>query len=262
LATIMPADIESIGDDVLVDACVVDAGFLSQLQTQALEPAELTVLLAARRRFYRRCAASAGRVMLLSDGRVFDAENVTGNEYDETQVVSPGSEPGKQLQALEQVLFDTTDTALVLRTGPLIAGEGEGFIQRYLQHFQAGQPLQLDNEIPCCPTPLVDFVRVVSGMIDQLSCGANCHGVYHYNSSGRSTAYEFAEVVYAFASQLLSLPEGEVQALVSGEGSQSWSPLVPMLDCERLLSDFGIKQLPWRAYLPKIIKALCEEPDK
>lgn len=262
LSAMTSEDLESIRDDALVGACVVDAGLLPQLQTQPMGAAEFQAFQASRRCFYNRCAVHADRVLLLSDGRVFDTESGAGNEHNEIQGVNPSSEQGRQLLDLEQSFFDTIDTALVLRTGPLIAGEGDNFIRDYLQHFQTGQPLWLDNQVPGCPTPIVDLVRVVSGMIDQLSCGATCDGIYHYNSSGCSTAYEFAEVVYAFASQLLNLPVDGGQALVFGDGGQNWSPQVPMLECERLLADFGVKQLPWRAYLPKMIKTLCEESNK
>jgi dTDP-4-dehydrorhamnose reductase len=52
-----------------------------------------------------------------------------------------------------------------------------------------------------CPTPAVDLVRIVSGMLDQLDCDVHCWGTYHYHSSDAASCYEFAEVVLAAAAQ-------------------------------------------------------------
>lgn len=241
----------------LGDACVVDTGFVSGITAPAMSEPELVSLIEARQKFYARCGEVGARLVLLSDGRVFDG--MADGPHAENSVPMPASDVGEQLRRLEDVLLVTAPGALVLRTSALISTQGDDFLGRCLAAFREGRNLSLDHAVSACPTALPDLARVVSAIVDQLSCGASCAGIYHYTSSGQSTAYEFAEVVYAFASQLLDLPISEEQALAVCDGSEGWHPLVPMMRCDGVLFDFGIKQLPWRSYLPKMIKALCEE---
>lgn len=247
----------ALDEDKLINACVIDTGLVSGTARPVLDADELTALILARQRFYARCAEQDAKLLLLSDGRVFDG--MADDPHQENIAPVPTSAVGEQLRRLEDALLVAAPTGVVLRTSALISTLGDDFLGHCLAAFRRGQSLTLDHSVPACPTAVPDLARVVSGMVDQLSCGANCSGIYHYASSGQSTAYEFAEVVYAFASQLLDLPISEEQALSVGDAAEGWHPLVPLMRCDAVLFDFGIKQLPWRSYLPKMIKTLCEE---
>jgi len=251
-------DLHALGVDQLRGAMVVDADALVFLQRKdSHAAAEQQRLLALRQDFKARCDALAVPYLLLSDGRLFGAaaEEV---EYAEGDELAPIDAAGFQLAELEQVLCAAGEQGMVLRTGPLIAVQGGNFLGDCLATMRGGKVLRLNDTRMTCPTPVADLARVISGLVDQISCGTPCRGVYHYASSGTASAYEFAEVVCAFASQFVA-PIADIEVDDSGEG---WRPAVPVLSCDRILQDFGIKRLPWRAYLPRMIKSVCEEAAK
>ncbi|WP_373084742.1 sugar nucleotide-binding protein [Zhongshania sp.] len=253
-------ELAGLGDDLLRGALVIDADALCYLQRNSgFVDAEHQRLLALREEFLARCRQWRVPYLLLSDGRVFGAVAEGGAELCESDMANASCVAGAQFAAVEQALLaDVTQQGLVLRTGPLIAAQGGNFLGDCLATMRGDAALCLNDSRVVYPTPVADLARVVSGLVDQISCGAPTRGIYHYNSSGAATAYEFAEVVCAFASQFV-VPMASLEV---GEDGESWVPEVPALSCDLILQNFGIKRLPWRAYLPRMIKAVCEETSK
>lgn len=211
-------------------------------------------LLATQQQLLAALSTHLQSYLQISDARVLEgldeetqlAENVTP---------APVSVEAQRLVELEEALLSAPCQALILRAGPLIAPGGDNFLSALLRSLIAGDVVGLRNTLQSCPTPVSDLARVVSAMVDQLLCGAPCRGIYHYQSSGSCSAYAFAEIAYAHASQYLA----NAPDIVEDERGWDWPAELPVLQCERLLRNFGIKQLPWRAWLPKMIKSLCEE---
>lgn len=199
-------------------------------------------------------------LIFLSDGRVFDGDYAPIN-HRETDKVQPGSVPGARLSAVEHLLERHLTRRLILRTGPVFAEAGDNYFTRFFARLVAGGEVSLNTGLKTCPTHAADLSRVISAVIDQVSCGAENWGAYHYNSSGQTSAYEFTEVMLAFASQQLDLEKKKTD-LVALESGLRIEPAIPVLRCEKILHDFGIKQLPWRSYLPQPIKILCEAQRK
>ena len=238
-------------DGALRDALVIDARWISPLQGGGIAspPAFYETLLHA-------CARQSALYLLITDGGVFDGANLDDEGAAENTIPAASSEWGRQLIALEEQVLASNAQTLILRTGTLVAASGDHFLADCVRWFRQSDAVSLRNPRRACPTPVTDLARVVSGMVDQLSCGALCRGVYHYNSSGSSTAFEFAEVSLAYASQFVAVAS-EISA--DDDQGEDWQPWIAPLSCDRILRHFGIKQLPWRAYLPKLIKSLCEE---
>lgn len=259
LVAIAIDDLHALDRALLRDAIVIDADVLACFQASDGGSDEShTQRLAARKSLLQSCRALEVPYLFLSDGRVFDGISEQSHDYLETDDVAAVSSAGKQFAEFERLVSSVAGQGVILRTGPLIATEEGNFLGDCLVTMREGKVLALNDSLMSCPTPVADLARVVSGMVDQLSCGAPCRGVYHYNSSGVASAYEFAEVVYAFASQFVA-PVADIA--VEGTGI-TWAPRVPVLSCDQILQDFGIKQLPWRAYLPRMVRAVCEGASK
>ncbi len=227
---------------ILINALLIPGQLFSEhmavLQQRLLDE------LGARLRSY--IALSDARVLAELDDDHPPAENATP---------APAAGDAVCLAAAEEALLAAPLQGLVLRSGPLIATSGDNVLSAFISALKAGEVVALNNGSHSCPTPVSDLARVLSAMVDQLSCGAHCRGIYHYQSSGSSSAYAFAEVAFAHASQYLA---GSPDITVDEQG-WDWQPHSRVLRCERLLRNFGVKQLPWRAWLPKMIKTMCEE---
>lgn len=251
-------DVSAFDTTLLRDAIVVDGDALAYLQCHDGFADEYhQQMLILRRRLLQACRVMDVPYVFLSDGRVFDgiAEHADCLEQDD---IATASVAGRQLAECERLVTGVAGQGVILRTGPLIAAQEGNFLGDCLGAMREGKVLALNDTLMSCPTPVSDLARVVSGMIDQLSCGAPCRGVYHYSSSGAASAYEFAEVVCAFASQFVA----PVADIAADDNGLTWMPSVPVLACDALLQDFGIKQLPWRAYLPRMVRAVCEGGSK
>jgi dTDP-4-dehydrorhamnose reductase len=259
LVILSSEDLPNFDTKLLRNAIVVDGDPLVCFQSSDGVTAALhEQSLVERRRLLQACREMDAPYVFLSDGRVFDASTGSDHERREDEDAVASSLAGKQLAEFERLVLGVAGQGLVLRTGPLIAAQEGNFLGDCLAAMRDGNVLSLNDSLMGCPTPVSDLARVVSGMLDQLSCGAPCRGVYHYNSSGAASAYEFAEVVCAFASQFVA-PVADIAAADTGI---TWVPQVPVLSCDQLLQDFGIKQLPWRAYLPRMVRAICEGVSK
>lgn len=195
--------------------------------------------------------------LALSDSRVFDGLDQADTALNENTTPQASSKVGRALLAVEEALLSYPVQSLVLRTGPLIAASGNNFLTDFIRVLKRGESPAISSQTVSSPTPASDLARVLCAMYEQLNCGAACRGIYHYQSSGSCNAYEFAEIAYAHASQYLA----QLNSIDLAEGGMDWSPKLAELRSERILRNFGIKQLPWRAWLPKLIKTICEEDD-
>lgn len=244
---------------LLRDAIVIDADVLARCQLiDGVSDECHARRLTARESLLQSCRALKVPYLFLSDGRVFDGIAEQSHDYLEADDIAPASLAGKQFAEFEHLVMGVAGQGVILRTGPLIAEEEGNFLGDCLVTMREGKVLGLNDSLMSCPTPVADLARVVSGMVDQLSCGAPCCGVYHYNSSGVASAYEFAEVVCAFASQFVA----PVADIAVDDAGVTWAPNVPVLSCGKVLQHFGVKQLPWRAYLPRMVRAVCEGVSK
>ncbi|MBB3047474.1 dTDP-4-dehydrorhamnose reductase [Litorivivens lipolytica] len=250
---VAPADILGLGRADVYNTVVLDLATLEGLQRGN----ELSLSGESRHHLIELLEASASPFIFLSDGRVFDGDYAPIN-HRETDNVQPGSVAGARLSAVEHLLERHIERRVILRTGPVFSNQPDNFFVRFFQRLLDGGDIALNSQLKTCPTHVADLARVISGVIDQVACGANNWGAYHYNSSSPTSAYEFAEVMFAFASQQLDLDQ-KATSLVVQESALRIEPAVPVLRCEKILHDFGIKQLPWRSYLPQPIKLLCEK---
>ncbi len=253
---ITPAQISALAPADLSGSVVVDIATVTALQTAN----ELAISGEARHHLVDLVEKASCPILFVSDGRVFDGDEAPLN-HRETEKIQPGSVAGGRLCAIEHLLEGHIEKHLVLRTGPLFSEQGDNFFTNAFQRLVAGGEISLNSILKTCPTHVSDLSRVISALIDQIASDAQNWGIYHYNSSGQTSAYEFTEVMFAFASQHLNLSKGKTTLAVQESGLRI-EPAVPVLRCEKILHHFGIKQLPWRAYLPQPIKQLCEGKQK
>ena len=192
-----------------------------------------------------RWLASASRglkapFMHLSCARVFSGS--AQRPYREADHPDGHSTIAELLVEAEQAVRDNCDEHVILRLGPVFAPYGINITTYFLRQLDDGQVLSLSREYQGCPIPVEDATRVISGIIDQLSCGMQPWGVYHYCSPDVTNCFEFAEVLLAAASQYRDLEAAQIQELAEPE-----EPRLRELDCNHIRNTFAIKQQPWRA---------------
>ncbi len=203
------------------------------------------------------CEQAAIPLLHLSSDQVFDG--IDGGRNREDDPVAPASRIGAQLSRLEELVRTGCQRHIILRTGPLFSSQGDNVLTRLLQGIQQGEALSLSNAGKCCPLHSSDLARVVTAIIEQLACGAEPWGNYHYCSSDPASNYQFAETVLAVASQYSPVSEPSLQLESLEINDTSWSR--PLLHCNKIRNAFGIKQLPWRTFISPSVKKFFDQQD-
>jgi len=158
------------------------------------------------------------------------------------------------LQA-EAFVRETCDAHLILRLGPVFPARGVNVLTHMLGQLTAGGTLTLDNNLTGCPVDSGDAARVVAAVVDQVSAGAESWGTYNYCSSDPTHCYEFAEVLFAGASQFTEFGRAAVQLRANADPEVQ---LNRQLDCSRIRNTFAVKQVAWRGTVADAVKHYFE----
>ena len=201
----------------------------------------------------KSCQKNKMAYLYLSAARVFSGD--ISRLYTEDDYPDSSESLGELLIAAESSIRDYCEKHIILRLGPVFSHHGENVLTHMLGQLVEGEPMLLENTARGCPVAAGDAARVASGLLDQLSTGAQAWGIYHYCSSDETNCYEFAEVLLAAASQFCELPEGAVE-LKRPENPPA--PINRSLDCSRLRNTFAIKQSPWRGFIAETVKHYFE----
>lgn len=204
-------------------------------------------------RLVAMCQQHGHAYLLSSDAMVFDGSE--GKRFQEGDEPKPASAVGQALYQREKLLQSDLPQHLIMRLGLLFSESGHHGVLSLLERFRQHNTLPLNHAELHCPTHVRDAARVIAAVLDQLCCDAATWGTFHYCSTDPVTDYEFAEVILAAASQYWDLSSVELQR------SDVFTPRQPMLNCQKIRDWYGIKQLPWRAFVSATMKTLHDSGD-
>lgn len=203
----------------------------------------------------KACERSDIGYLFLSRDQVFAGHSA--RNLRESDVPDPASETGKLFATAEANALGMSKRGIVLRTGPIYANGDANFLAFMLRDMVNERTATFDDVNVFCPVAEFDAARVVAAMLDQLSVGADASGVFHYCSGDRTTAYGFAEVALAAASQYADCGDVTLTAGVAGAENHR---LHHVLDCSRLRDTFAIKQEAWRTFIGGAVRHFFEPP--
>jgi dTDP-4-dehydrorhamnose reductase len=201
----------------------------------------------------RASQASKIPFILLSHALVFSGSET--REYREDDYPDGESTIAQLLIAAEMVLRDNCEQHVILRTGPVFAPVGINIATQLLEKLREGGVLALNRRQHGCPLAAEDAARIVSAVIDQLGCGMQAWGIYHYSSPDITNCYEFTEVLLAAASQYEDFSTDVVQ-LAADEAQETETR---SLDCSKIRNSFAIKQQSWRSSVAGQVKKYYSE---
>jgi dTDP-4-dehydrorhamnose reductase len=188
----------------------------------------------------------------ISSSQIF--EGIKETPYLETDEINPISDIGSRLYQIEKIIQQSSSRTLVLRSGWVFGSRQGGFLDRLLAHVESGDEIRLQSNLNGAPTPAEDLARVINTIVWQLYYGADCWGVYHYSGSEVTTSMGFTDTLIALASQYGEVDLDGVQLIEVNDLSGPETSKYPLLDCEKILEGFGVKQRTWRSALTAAIK--------
>ncbi len=199
----------------------------------------------------RGCGRLQRPLVHISSAAVFDGSAERG--YAETDPVDRVTTAASFLADAEDMVTKDAHQHIILRLGSVLSPAGSNPLVRILERLREGGSVEFADNEWGCPVPSMDAARVVSGVIDQLACGIDPWGIYHYCSLDITTCYQVAELVLATAGQFDSL-------LVDGAQLERLNDQTRAsrreLNCSKIHASFGIKQIPWRAHVVAMIEQI------
>lgn len=242
-AEIFSADAAPDDDNTYVVIDTASSSTILQRQPERFSQSSFEYLV-------QRSAERHWPYFLLSDCHVFASGKQRHREIDKTE---PSTAEGVTIAQREDFLRSHHPLHIVLRSGAILAAEGDNLLTRLLALLRAGGEVPAAGEPRFCPVGIDDLARVMGAVYDQLDCAAQCWGTYHYNSSDATSPYEFAEAVLAAASQYWPLVD---RVKIQVAALSPWSGNCPQLNCQLLRDTFGIQQLTWRKAVPELLKRI------
>lgn len=190
----------------------------------------------------------------LSCASVFDG--AADEPYTEEYQPNPQTQYGLSLYDGEQQVRAMLPRHVILRTGWLFSARGDSVVRQLLEQARTERSIQVADHIIGAPTSAADLSRVIMALIKQFDCGVDSWGTYHYCATETVTWFGFCEAVIAAARQYEDLALETLETLSPAEFSEADYPAYSVLDCSRILRDFGVHQRTWRTGLVKVIRTL------
>lgn len=181
------------------------------------------------------------RLVLLSSAAVFKPGRQA--PYLEGEEADAQSAYGQWLWGLEQQLRELGNEHLILRTGHLIGSLSDSVWQQ----LSSQEISQLSNASHFLPTHYDDLARALVAMLLQLESAAPRFGTYHYVSAEATSELAFAQALCR-ALALKDKRFEELELAVSEVCEQQYA----LLNCDKAMHTFGLKQRPWRSYLTQL----------
>ena len=201
------------------------------------------------------CAQLDIPLLHLSTDYVFNSE--VHQPIPEQYTLNPVNVFGHSKAAGEAAITSIWHKHIILRVGWIFSSRGNNFVLRTLNQIRSQKEVVAVDDQWGCPTDAFDVARVLLAIIQQVDCGINVWGLYHYSGAEIVTWRGFADAILAAVKPLPdTLATQIIPVTSSGWQAKAPRPVYTVLDCQHILATFGIRQRPWRAGLVKVINNL------
>jgi dTDP-4-dehydrorhamnose reductase len=203
----------------------------------ALAPAELAV-----------AAAGAGaRFIHLSTDYVFDG--AAAGALDETAPPAPLNVYGATKLEGERLVLAALPAAVVIRTSWVYAAHGANFVRTMLRLAQTRGEVSVVADQVGGPTPAAAIAEACLAVAARRDGPG---GIYHFQGAPPASWADFAEAIFAAAGapvRVNRIPTRDYKTPAA-------RPLRTVLDCGKILRDYGVRQPDWRSGLADIVGRL------
>jgi dTDP-4-dehydrorhamnose reductase len=178
--------------------------------------------------------------------------------YHEKDAVAPLGVYGKSKEAGEAAIREKLLNHIVIRTAWLYGFHGQNFVKTMLRLGRERQNLSVVNDQHGCPTYAADLAEAMLRIIELYREKQDIvWGTYHFCGEGPTTWHAFAERIFMEARRYESLEVKEVIPVTTKEyPTPAKRPANSVLDCSKIMRNFGIHPRPWQNALEEMIARL------
>ena len=194
------------------------------------------------------CEQNQMKLIHFSTDFVFDGE--AHLPYTEDDFTGPKSIYGASKLAGEEVILQSSLSALVIRTSWLYSPFGHNFCKTMLRLGAERSELSVVNDQFGTPTSALDLARVVFQMIE--SGLPDIPELFHVSNTGQCSWADFAREIFN---------QKELSVTVNNTTTEAFNAPAPrpkysVLSTEKLLFTYGIAMRPWKEALKEVLSAL------
>lgn len=193
-------------------------------------------------------AARAGaRLVHLSTDYVFDGRGA--GALDEAAPTGPLNTYGATKLAGERLVAEALPGAVIIRTSWVYAAHGTNFVRTMLRLAETRGELSIVGDQTGGPTPAA---AIADACLDIALKREGPGGLYHFQGAPPATWADFAAAIFTAAGKAV-----KVRAIPTRDyPTPAARPLQTILNCAKILRDYGVRQPDWRASLADIVGRL------
>ena len=194
------------------------------------------------------CEECQIKLIHFSTDFVFDGE--ANSPYTEDDFTGPKSIYGASKLAGEEVILQSSLSAVVIRTSWLYSPFGHNFCKTMLRLGTERSELSVVNDQIGTPTSALDLARVVFQMIE--SGLPDTPELFHVSNAGQCSWADFAREIFNQKGLSVTVNNTTTEAF----NAPAPRPKYSVLSSEKLLFTYGIAMRPWKEALKEVLSAL------
>lgn len=196
------------------------------------------------------CARAGARLIHLSTDYVFDG-NAAG-PLDERAPTAPLNVYGATKLAGERAVLAADPASVVIRTSWVYAAHGTNFVRTMLRLAETKPELSIVSDQIGGPTPAS---AIAEACLDIALREDGPGGLYHFQGAPPVSWAAFAAAIFAAAGKAVT-----VNAILTRDyKTPAQRPLLTVLNCAKILADYGVRQPDWRAGLAGVAGRLLND---
>lgn len=195
-------------------------------------------------------------IIQLSTDYVFDGES--DRPWREDDPINPVNEYGASKAAGDALVRAANPRHLVLRTSWLVSPFGRNFVRTIVEAARTKSVLRIVSDQRGRPTSALDLAEAILKILDSeiFRDGSSLGRTYHVANDGEASWYEIAREVMAECGRLGAAVANVEPIATSDWPSAARRPRYSVLDCSRLMHDFGDGLPPWPVSVRGIVRRL------
>ena len=190
------------------------------------------------------------QIKLIHFSTDFEFDGETGTPYTEENFTGPKSVYGASKLAGEEVILQSSLSALVIRTSWLYSPFGHNFCKTMLRLGSERSELSVVNDQIGTPTSALDLARTVFQIIEKGLPTAP--EILHVSNSGQCSWADFAREIFTEKGLKIKVNNTTTEAFNAAAPRPKYS----VLSTEKLLFTYGISMRPWKEALEEVLKSL------
>lgn len=179
----------------------------------------------------------------------------------ETDTTQPINYYGQTKWLAEKAIAELCEHYVILRVSGVFSEYGHNFLKTMLRLANTKDEINVVNDQITCPTYAGDIAEAIVTIIKQAH---KTFGIYHYTNKEPVSWYDFAKaIIHCADKEHNMLTERSQQLSLSPIASIDYPtaakrPPYAVLNCDKILRDYGIEQHHWQKGILQSLSALAK----